>query len=189
MSREKFINIITYDKKGKKMSGKKSKTKGNNGERELCKILEEYLGGSWVKTPSSGAFLGGSNKYRAKKLDESQIHTFRADIITPENLTKLVIESKNYSELPLHNMKRNSGIPIVNSWIKDLEHDAGDDNFAWICYKLKNKGWFIGFRYEDLQNYKLNNYLFYNSGEKPYVFTDLKEFLQNNSQKINEICK
>lgn len=166
------------------MAGRTSKNKGKSGERELCKILGKYLGGSFQRVPDSGAFIGGTNNIRKEKLDEAQIRIYKADIIPPSNLKKLVIESKFYSKFPYHCFATSLEIPILNKWIEELEHDCDENDFGIICVKINLKGWMIGVSeaWDDLQ---FDNYVVYNG----YKFTGLEKFLKDNFEKVIKICE
>ena len=61
-----------------------SKNKGKGYEREICKIMESYFGGSWQRTFTSGAFTGGINAWRAKVLSNSQLLNNSNDIVPPD---------------------------------------------------------------------------------------------------------
>ena len=82
----------------------KSKIKGNAGERELCKLLSEIFLGSFVRVPNSGANVGGKNVHRRASLSTTQDRAFRGDIIPPDHLPKLIIESKSYKSFPFHQL-------------------------------------------------------------------------------------
>ncbi|MGI4852258.1 MAG: putative PDDEXK endonuclease, partial [Janthinobacterium lividum] len=79
-----------------------SKTKGNAAELALCGILSQHLGGSFVRVPNSGAFVGGTNASRTASLSPAQVRAARGDIVPPDHLHHLVIESKAYAALPWH---------------------------------------------------------------------------------------
>ena len=51
----------------------KSKTKGSSFEREVAKDLSELYEDSFVRTPSTGAYVGGTNVIRKERLSEGQI--------------------------------------------------------------------------------------------------------------------
>lgn len=172
------------------MGGRKSKDKGGAGERELCKILESYLGGSWIKTPGSGAYIGGKNQKRIQRLDEIQSGFFKADVVLPSHMSGLVVESKFYEDLPMYNLFREKGVSTIDGWIDDLEYDAGQDNWAWLCIKLNRKGWWVGLRHSEIDYFDLGNYAVYtNPNGHKYIFTDLNQFLRLNKDKILQHCQ
>ena len=75
----------------------KSKTKGNNFEREISTYLSDLYGLSFLRVPNSGAYVGGLNAQRRATLAAGQIKTFRGDIIPPDDCTTAV----SYTHLTL----------------------------------------------------------------------------------------
>ena len=102
----------------------KSKTKGNNFEREISTYLSDLYGLSFLRVPNSGAYVGGLNAQRRATLAAGQIKTFRGDIIPPDDCTT-VIECKHYADFPFHSLlKTNTPIALLNEWINEVETDA-----------------------------------------------------------------
>jgi len=50
----------------------KGKAKGNTGERKIADFLTGLYGQKFIRVPNSGAFLGGSNRFRKASLDKLQ---------------------------------------------------------------------------------------------------------------------
>ena len=82
----------------------KSKTKGSSFEREVAKELSDLYNESFVRTPSSGAYIGGSNVARKEVLSEGQIQSFRGDIIPPDDWKYFNVECKSYADFPFHQL-------------------------------------------------------------------------------------
>jgi hypothetical protein len=160
------------------MSGSKSKNKGKAGERELCSILEKYLGGNFERVPSSGAFIGGKNQHRREQMSTTQIRSSKSDIIPPDSLPNLVVESKWYKDFPFHAFVTNQSIPTLDSWLKDLEYDCDVNDFGILCVKINRKGWFICVKPNT--NFILTNYAMYNN----YIVLSLEVFLEQNKNEI-----
>lgn len=76
------------------MGGRASKNKGKSWERDICKFLGNTLGGSFIRVPNSGAFIGGSNASRKVMLSDGQVRQAKGDIVPPDELIKLNIEAK-----------------------------------------------------------------------------------------------
>ena len=51
----------------------KSKAKGNAWELEVAKFLSVTYNESFLRIPSSGAFVGGKNNFRKSTIDASQM--------------------------------------------------------------------------------------------------------------------
>ena len=108
----------------------KSKTKGNAGENELCRIFAATFGGSFKRVFASGAFTGGKNAHRRQALSHSQLQSSKGDIHTPDHLPKLVIESKLYAEFPYHQFLTGEPIALLDasrSGILQVRNAGRDD--------------------------------------------------------------
>lgn len=162
------------------MAGSASKNKGKSGERELCKILEGIFGGSFIRVPSSGAFVGGKNAVRKESLSEGQIRNSKADIITPDHMPKFVLESKFYADFPFHMFLTSQDVPILDGWIEQQLDCVDEGDFWMVCFKINRKGWFGCI--EHTNEFKLNHHIRY----KTYSVFNLKEFLIDNKDKIIE---
>lgn len=168
------------------MAGSKSKEKGKSGERELCKILQEYLGGSFIRTPSSGSFVGGQNAFRKKYLSEQQTRNLKSDIIPPDNLPKLVIECKNYKNFPFQGLYKNTELSIMegkNGWIPQLLTTIDDDDLGFVIFKITRVGWFIAILEKNFNDFVYSNY----TKRDKFIICDLIEFLKQNSDKIKQL--
>lgn len=99
-----------------------SKAKGNRGELELCKILDErFEGHSFKRVPASGAMFGGYNRKYASGIDEGITTALVGDIIVPPTF-KFTIEHKSYQEISFWDLFNASS--DLHSWMKQCEDDA-----------------------------------------------------------------
>lgn len=118
----------------------KSKAKGNSWELEVAKFLSEMYQSSFLRVPSSGAFVGGKNTFRKATLDQSQLQSKKGDIHPPQEWTHLSIECKSYADFPFHQLWY-ADVKILDAWIqqqKDVE-DEGDLNLILIKISRKDK--------------------------------------------------
>lgn len=166
------------------MAGAASKNKGKSGERELCKIMENTFGGSFIRVPNSGAYVGGRNSSRKEFLSNGQIKITKGDIITPDNMPKFVLESKFYKDFPFHALLGQEPIPILESWIDQTIDCIDEDDFWMVCFKINRKGWFGCIEDKYASTFTWRNFCRYN--ERYFVF-ELKPFLEINSDKIKEL--
>lgn len=167
------------------MSGAASKNKGKSGERELCKILAETFGGSFIRVPNSGAYVGGQNAKRKEILSEGQVKLAKGDILTPDFMPKFVLESKFYKDFPFHALVSNTNIPTLNDWITQCKDCIDPEDFWLVCFKINRKGWFAVFGYDYYIEFELKNHSIYkDSNEDRFVITDLSSFLVLNKEKI-----
>lgn len=165
------------------MAGAASKNKGKSGERELCKILEGYFGGSFIRVHNSGAFVGGKNAVRKATLSENQIRNAKADIVTPDHMPKLIVESKFYADFPFHMFLTSPNVPILDSWIQQQLDIVDPGDFWMVCFKINRKGWFGCIEYDNKFTYA--HHIRY----KTYSVFNLHEFLNLNKNLILEISK
>jgi len=74
-----------------------SKAKGNNAERAVVKILNEYFNTDrFKKVPQSGAF----GTIHSKSLSKTEAQVFIGDIITPEEFP-FILEVKHYKDVDM----------------------------------------------------------------------------------------
>jgi len=99
-----------------------SKKKGNRGELELVHILEDRFGkGLFKRVPSSGAYVGGKNRYTNENLSQEQKETLSSDIITPKNF-KFSIEHKFYKDISFWELFSDKS--KWNIWIEQVDSDS-----------------------------------------------------------------
>lgn len=84
--------------------GKKSKRFGKGFEYEVRDILRKATGiQSFERVPSSGAWIGGKNAYKAEFGRDDVTEIMAGDLICPLNY-RWCIECKNYVDLPIHQL-------------------------------------------------------------------------------------
>jgi hypothetical protein len=118
----------------------KSKAKGNAWELDVAKFLSETYKESFLRIPSSGAFVGGKNIFRKAQIDSAQLQGKKGDIHPPEAWKHWNIECKSYADFPFHQLWT-SDVKILDAWIqqqKDVE-DEGDLNLILIKISRKDK--------------------------------------------------
>jgi hypothetical protein len=118
----------------------KSKAKGNAWELDVAKFLSETYNESFLRIPSSGAFVGGKNNFRKASIDAAQLQGKKGDIHPPEAWKHWNIECKSYADFPFHQLWY-ADVKILDAWIqqqKDVE-DAGDLNLIFIKISRKDK--------------------------------------------------
>jgi hypothetical protein len=141
----------------------KSKTKGNAWELEVSKFLTEKYNATFLRVPSSGAFVGGKNSHRKATLEQGQLQSKKGDIQPPDSWKHFNCECKSYADFPFHQLWTGD-VKILDSWIAQQHEveDEGDLNLIlikisrkdkWVVYQenngfvsdraLKYKGWFF----------------------------------------------
>jgi hypothetical protein len=118
----------------------KSKAKGNAWELEVAKFLSATYNESFIRIPSSGAFVGGKNNFRKTTLCNTQVQSKKGDIHPPADWKHWNIECKSYADFPFHQLWF-TDVKILDEWIqqqKDVE-DPGDLNLILIKISRKEK--------------------------------------------------
>ena len=118
----------------------KSKSKGNSWELEVSKFLTDIYGFTFLRVPSSGAFVGGKNSHRKTVLDQSQLQSKKGDIHPPSDWTHFNCECKNYKDFPFHQLFY-TDVKILDSWIAQQHEveDKGDLNIILIKISRKER--------------------------------------------------
>lgn len=167
--------IKTQKKKRKK--GINSKRKGNSSENEVRKILDERFSfTNFHRSPSSGAFVGGSNFYRKEELNKSQNLVFVGDIYCSREDFKFTIEHKAYAEASFWDLFNESS--DLHSWMKQAEHDAesvGKQPMLIVKYNFHDRIVYLKKNYVDsLERSNLETYtIFSHNGWYCFWLEDL----------------
>ena len=161
----------------------KQKDKGNAGERKIADFLSKLYGHKFIRVPNSGAYMGGKNVFRKTNMDAGQISTFKADLIPPTNMKKLVIESKFYSEFSFHNLLKNVDIPLLDKWIAQVKTGLDHGDFWVVIFRINRRGSFIVFDNSHELLFKIGNH----SNYKTNIITDFESFFSNNKQAIFDL--
>ena len=118
----------------------KSKAKGNSWELDVAKFLTETYGETFLRVPSSGAFVGGKNSHRKSALDQSQLQSKKGDIHPPQTWKHFNCECKSYADFPFHQLFY-TDVKILDSWIAQQHEveDEGDLNLILIKISRKER--------------------------------------------------
>jgi hypothetical protein len=162
----------------------KSKIKGANGERELCKLLTELLSGSFVRVPNSGAAVGGHHVHRRQTLSKAQDRAFRGDIIPPDHLPRLIIEAKSYCAFGFHALLQPGPYPLLDEWISQTISVADPGDQWFVCYKITRIGWYIVVPEAECADYTFDNYCVYTGKHAAVRVTDLLSFFRSNRAAV-----
>lgn len=145
------VETTIKTQKTKRKKGINSKRKGNSSENEVRKILDERFSfTNFHRSPSSGAFVGGSNFYRKEELNKSQNLVFVGDIYCSREDFKFTIEHKAYAEASFWDLFNESS--DLHSWMKQAEHDAesvGKQPMLIVKYNNKKRITYLKKNYVD----------------------------------------
>lgn len=165
------------------MSGKASKTKGKLGEREICEFLKTLYDASFIRVPASGAFVGGKNFHRYQNLSQGQFLGARADIIPPDHMKHMVIESKFYKDFPFHALVRGQKVPQLDEWIEQAKSCCLQGDSWFLIVKINRKGSFCVVDKNLFDKCLPSNHVRYFD----YVVLDFEDFFKTNKDHIAKI--
>ena len=168
----------------------KAKNKGNGWERECAKILSDVFGFHFERNKNgSGAFVGGKNINRKSYLSETQILSFMADVLPPDEMKKMCVECKFYKEFPFHHFLINKPILILDSWIEQQLDIVDENNFWFIAFKINRAGSYIVILKDLIDtDSKLGNHSIYYHNNKQYIVADFEEFIKLYKDEIFNKC-
>lgn len=164
--------------------GNKSKNKGSGAERELCKYLSDLFGGSFIRSNNSGAYIGGKNIFRKAALSENQVTNLKADIVPPDFMPRLVLESKFYKDFRFHQLMQPGPTPVLDAWIKQCIDIIDEKDFWLIGFKINLRGWFVAVPETFTPHLVFQNYCHYESQYGIVRVTELKSFFEVNRASI-----
>jgi len=193
-------------KKGRKRNmGVNSKGKGKAGEYSIVNFLNKLSGHNFMKTPSSGAQVGKTNRNKLIAMTKGQVDVFLGDLICPEDTKfRWIIESKNYANIPIHALlQEGKDAKQVFDFIDQLEYDVESlmnlkiesrKHLSFLFLKITRVGEYIIFNekhWKDIvSKLVIGNYLKFQKksvidtyGNK-YIMTDCKEFFKANKESL-----
>jgi hypothetical protein len=147
----------------------RSKAKGNSWELEVSKFLSKIYNDSFIRIPSSGAFVGGKNTFRKTTLGNAQIQSKKGDIHPPESWKYWNIECKSYADFPFHQLWY-ADVKILDAWIQQQKDVEDDGDLNLILIKISRKGQWVVFP-QDL-NFVVDRSLLY----KGWCFASWDDF-------------
>jgi len=165
------------------MSGSRSKIKGKSWERTIAKFLSDQHNASFVRVPHSGAFIGGTNVFRKTQLDESQIKSFKGDIIPPDSWTHFNLEAKNYADFPFHQLFQGT-VNILETWLSQLLDVADQGDLNVLIMKFNRKGSFIAIQPTPSLINNSNHFLYNSPTHGQWVIQDFESFWITNKSQI-----
>lgn len=168
----------TRVKKGKQKTN--SKAKGNRGENEFVKILNErFKPLKFIRTPGSGALVGGVNYLKNAGLEESIIETLASDIIVPKDF-KFALEHKSYKNdsVRINHFISSSKYPIKEWWLQCKGDAEKTGKQPMLVVKLDRMPRFAIIKEEILNEYNFDNYLLWRNEKELLMIVELEELLK-----------
>lgn len=162
----------------------RSKIKGSTWERTLCKFLSETLGGNFMRTPNSGAYIGRSNSHRKQQMSASQILAAKGDIIPPDTMKKMVVEAKSYKNFPFHQLLTGQ-CRQLDEWISQTL-DCVDEGDVWFTiFKIDRTGSFVAYPSVYDAHFQLTDHCHYTL----YTIVEMTQFFRSNAEAIRHLCR
>lgn len=169
------------------MSGSKSKAKGNSWERAVAKFLTEMYDESFIRAPHSGAYIGGTNSFRKQTLDESQIKSFKGDIVPPAEWVHFNAEAKSYADFPFHQLYQGP-ILILEKWLEQLMDVADAGDFNILIMKFNRKGSFVAIQPTPSLTINVNHSNYTSPKHGTWIIQDFVSFWQANKQIVKNLA-
>jgi hypothetical protein len=164
----------------------KSKVKGSTYERDVSKFLCETYGGSFVRVPNSGAYIGGKNQSRTVTLSDGQIRSFKGDIIPPDDWKYFNCECKSYADFQFHQLFSPGEIPIMESWINQTMEVSANNDLNIIFMKFTRKGQYVA--YQENTQWKTPHSIVYHSKKHgDWIFCGADKFWSCHSDKVKDV--
>lgn len=167
----------------------KSKTKGSGYEREQSKFLSDTFGGSFIRVPNSGAYIGGKNNKRTAVLSSGQVKSFKGDIIPPDDWQFFNCECKFYADFLFHQLIYPQEITILEKWIDQMMEVAEAQDLNVLFMKFNRKGQFVAYQKKLWdQGMCVDRHVQYQSKNNgAWIFTSAEDFWKNCKDSVAKI--
>jgi hypothetical protein len=172
--------------KSKRLNAKKkinSKRKGNGSERDFVNLLNErFTPHKFIRTPQSGAIMGGQNFAKNSGLEQHIVEALSSDIIVPK-LFKMALEHKAYNQdsIRIGHLLRDNETDDIKDWWKQVCTDASKSGkIPMLVVKLDNAERFCVFQYDVVKAHisKFNNLVIWKNKNENLVLVRLKEIFE-----------
>jgi Holliday junction resolvase len=167
----------------------KSKNKGNSWERDVANFLSTTYSSSFIRSPGSGAYIGGSNGHRKQMLLDSQIRNFKGDIVPGEGFDRLNIECKSFADFPFHQLFQGE-VKILEGWLGQCLEVADEGDLNLLFLKFNRKGKWVVLEAKHEPHLDLERHLVYKSSKfGEWIVMDFAIFFEKNSEAIKQLAK
>lgn len=163
----------------------KSKNKGKSWERDVANDLSALYKQSFIRVPSSGAFIGGKNNVRKEFLHEGQIRAMKGDIIPPFDWKHFNCECKNYGEFPFHQLIQGE-CKQIETWLSQLFDVADDGDLNILIIKITRKGKFIAVQASLKWNDSIPYFLYHSPNYGNWKIFDYDLFWKVNKNQVKK---
>lgn len=164
----------------------KPRIKGSGFEREVAKYLSDLYGVPFTRAPGSGAYTGGSNSHRRSTLSESQVRSFKGDIMPPENFSRLNAEAKFYADFAFHQLFTECS--QLELWLTQLMQAADPDDFNILFIKINRRGRFVAVQASDRWSKVCNSMNYTSAKHGSWMIYSFEKFLEHNRDQVKSLC-
>jgi hypothetical protein len=168
------------------MSGTTSKNKGKRWENEVAKFLTSLYNQSFIRTPSSGAYIGGKNVVRKEFLHEGQIRNMKGDIIPPHEWKYFNCEAKNYGEFPFHQLPKGN-VKLLEDWIDQCCQTSDLLDIDILIIKVTRLGTYVAIPNLSEINPGINYITYSSKNHGIWYIVDFENFWKLNKQAILDL--
>jgi Holliday junction resolvase len=167
----------------------RNKAKGNAFERKVCELLMSEYGGTWRRSPTSGAFFGGSNFHRLEGASISQAMIDVGDIIPPADFEGVVIECKSRKTFSFNLLLSSS--TELESWIDQaqIDYQKFDHSAVFmVIFKVNRKGMYVVTLKDELPDNGNTGIEYYYNDEIYNITVFDEQWLARNKDIIKKRC-
>ena len=137
-----------------------SRQKGARAEAAAKKLLIEFTGLDWQRTPGSGAL--------------NVAHKLKGDLYIPQEKNKFCIEVKHYKDDHFTSKILTDKDPQIITWWTQAKEQADKTNqLPLLIFKFDRSKWFVAFNYWALESAPLIEYrsvhYFHNKSNDFYI--------------------
>ena len=165
------------------------RAKGNSWEREIALMLSETYGTNFMRSPGSGAYIGGTNSHRKQILSEGQVRSFKGDIIPGTGFERLNIECKSYRDFSFHQILSGTTNKQLDSWIEQSMEVADPGDFTVLFMKFTRQGTYIATTAQQTLKLPPHGTHYKSQRHGTWFFSDLKTFMELNQDVIRELSR
>lgn len=163
----------------------KSKAKGSGWERDVAAFLTNLYGDHFMRVPSSGAYVGGSNSSRKIVMSEGQIRHMKGDIVPPDHWKHLNCECKNYASFPFHRLLMPVEIPLLEDWLQQIMDTADPGDVNILFFKITRVGKFVAF--DVSQPFQVDRFVDYiDEKSRKWRITEFESFFSLNAKAFEQ---
>jgi len=166
----------------------KSKIKGSNYERTVAARLTAIYNEQFIRNiTGSGAYVGGTNRYRKHVLAEQQIRSAKGDITPPESFKLLNAECKSYSDFSYHQLLSGK-CNQLDQWIEQLLEASDPDDCNVLFFKITRKSEWVAVESNKSWNLSGSYIKYISDSFGSWSILDIDQFFMTNQAEFQRYC-